>query len=82
MMGFGEMLKVSTLRHRAAPSGTLSQHIRNSILKFDKMPSRAHGCDLGACLLMGTNRTNRVGALMSVGRRRPEVVGRGSERRE
>jgi hypothetical protein len=38
MMGFGEMLKVSTLQHRAAPSGTLSQRILNSILKFDKMP--------------------------------------------
>jgi hypothetical protein len=52
MMGFGEMLKVSTLQHRAAPSGTLSQRILNSILKFDKMPSRVHECDLGACLLM------------------------------
>jgi hypothetical protein len=52
MMGFGEKLKVSTPQHRAASSGTLSQRILNSILKFDKMPSRAHGCDLGACLLM------------------------------
>ena len=74
MMGFGEMLKVSTLRHRAAPSGTLSQHIRNSILKFDKMPSRAHGCDLGACLLMGTFPTGLAGLTMSVARGKADLA--------